>query len=165
MNQPIVVGSSGLVYNICPLTAIYCNDTKWQANVWRQAMDQDGIAAKMIHDSFLEDPLRFIEESQVRGERYVEVRRRISVNMIAGRASYIRSLFGLFLTKNYCCDDEGYVALWPLIIGDSHVIDTHFTIVHFAFAPQRNTYDGNKTADLARYAAIINAITPTVDLV
>ena len=164
MNRSHVSRPSGRV-NVCPLSAIYCNDTMWQLHDWRQALFVDGIAAKMIHDSFLEDPFRFIEKSRVRGERYVELRRRISINMIAGRASYLRSLFGKFLTKESCCDDEGYVGKWPLISNDSHVIDTHFTIVHFAFAPQRSTYDGNITADLARYAAIVNGITAGVDVV
>ena len=163
MNKTIAVGSNRRV-NMCPLSALYCNDTKWQVDAWRQAVFQDGIIAKMIHDAFLEDPLRFIEKSQLRGERYVEVRRRISINLIAGRASYIRTVFGKLLMKEYCCDDEGFVGFWPLYSGDSHVIDTHFTIVHFAFAPQRKNYDGDASSDLARYAAIINATAHSVDV-
>ena len=163
MSKTIAVGRKGHKSMICPLTAIYCDDLRWHIDAWRQALFQDGIAAKLIHDAFLEDPLRFIEKSQLRGERYVEVRRRISINLIAGRASYIRTAFGKFL-KDSCCDDEGFVGLWPFFSGDSHVIDTHFTIAHFAFSPQRRFYDGNMSDDLARYAAIVNFLT-TVNIV
>ena len=65
MSKTIAVGRKGHKSMICPLTAIYCDDLIWKVDACRGAVFQNGIAAKRIHDAFLEDILRFIGKSQV----------------------------------------------------------------------------------------------------
>ena len=141
---------------VCPLSAIFCNDTVWRENDWRLGLYSDGIIARMIHEAFLENPFQFIMKCLSSGERFVDLNRRISINMFATKISYFRIVFNMFLKSNY--DDESYIATWPTMSKDSHIIDTHFTVAHFAFENQRRTYDGNISADLERYARIVSAI-------
>jgi len=83
--------------------------------------------------------------------------------MFAVRVSFFREAFQMFLSSEYCCDDESFVSLWPilpsidnnLINGETqyhpHVIDMHFSVVHFAFKDQLLNYDGNSANDILSY--------------
>ena len=79
----------------------------------------------------------------------VRLRQRISVNMFAGRIALIKKVFSTFL-DHHCCDDEGYIGKLPSLTHMDHLIDTHFTVVHFAFNPQ---YKTDKGKDLSRLIA------------
>jgi hypothetical protein len=67
--------------------------------------------------------------------RLFPVKRRISINMFAGKATMIRQMFKIFLDYQ-CCDDEGFVGKWPSLTQLDHLIDSHFVVVHFAFNAQ-----------------------------
>jgi len=51
-----------------------------------------------------------------------------------------REVLHQFLTS-YCCDDEGFIGIWPSISGFRHVIDTSFTIAHMSFYAQKEVKD------------------------
>ena len=134
-----------------PVTALH-------PGTWRGGIYANGIAAKILHDVFLENPLLFSKKSYLNHTRFVEVARRISINMFALRVSMFREVFSLFLTPKFCCVDEGYVGDWPSITRKKHLVDTKFTVVHFAYGIQRMTYSGNIHEDLNKYATLANAI-------
>jgi len=144
------------IYSICPITTLYCVDGEG-GDRWG-GLFESGIIARALHSVFLEDPSGFIRRSRSKGTRYVQVARRVSINMFAVRISLFREAFTLFLTPENCCDDEGYIGKWASMSGAKHIIDTHFTVVHFAFGPQRILYAGNLTLDLSKYAMLSKAM-------
>jgi len=80
-----------------PLTALH-------SGTWRGGIYANGIAAKILHDAFLENPLKFSQSCciDLNHSRFVEVSRRISINMFAVRSSMFREIFSMFLTPRYC---------------------------------------------------------------
>lgn len=101
--------------------------------------------AKDIHNLFLHDPKRFITQSRgvhVSAPRFVPVSRRISINMFGGVFEAARLLLHDFIHA-HCCDDEGFVGLWPSISGNVHIVDTAFTVSHLAFHDQKLKDDFN----------------------
>ena len=61
--------------------------------------------------------------------------------MFGGRIALIKKIFSTFL-DHHCCDDEGYIGKLPSLTRMDHVIDTHFTVVHYAFKLQYKTDKG-----------------------
>jgi hypothetical protein len=108
----------------------------------------NGSHAETIHNLFLSQPKYFTESSS---KRFIKIGQRISINMFAGKMSYIKNVFRTFLDE-YCCDDEGFVGKWPSHSRHYHVIDTDFTIVHFAFNLQKQDVDMSQIFD--RYKQI-----------
>ena len=136
---------------ICPLTALYCKEVV--NGTWWGSTYESGIMASGIHNIFLQDPYTYAMKSR-NGVRYVRVGRRISLNMFGLRISLFREAFSQFLTHTHCCDDEGYVGKWPSMSRHKHYIDTHFTVTHFSFGPQRDNYYGNMSYDLSQYLSL-----------
>ena len=79
----------------------------------------------------------------------VRLRQRIPVNMFGGRIALIKKVFSTFI-NHMCCDDEGYIGKWPSLSRMDHLIDTHFTVVHFGFGLQ---YKTDKGKDFSRLIA------------
>jgi hypothetical protein len=118
-------------YEVTPLTT------------WDIGTFHNGQFAADIHNMFLQDPLRFITLSlgkHKNAPRYVQISRRISVNMFGTTFQNAREVLHQFLTS-YCCDDEGFIGIWPSISGFRHVIDTSFTIAHMSFYAQKEVKD------------------------
>jgi hypothetical protein len=67
--------------------------------------------------------------------RLFPVKRRISINMFAGKFAVVRQMYNIYL-QHQCCDDEGFVGKWPSLTHLDHIIDSHFVVAHFAFNPQ-----------------------------
>lgn len=118
-------------YEVFPLTG-------WDAGTF-----SNGEFAADIHNLFLQNPLHFITRSRglhMNATRFVEASRRISVNMFGTTFQNARDVMYNFLT-NYCCDDEGFIGMWPSISGFRHVIDTALTVSHMSFKPQKKAKD------------------------
>ena len=143
------------IYSICPVTTLYCVDGEG-GNQWG-GLFESGRIASILHNVFIQDPGGFIARS-ASGPKYVTAARRVSLNMFAAKISLFQRVFSDFLTADNCCDDEGYLGKWPSMSRQKHVVDTQFTVVHFAFGPQRKHYLGNMTSDLMRYEALGRAI-------
>ena len=138
----------------CPITAVYCSHEGDGFAVWHGSLIYNGLFARRMHKIFFENPLQFIDKSAQKNEqpRFEYAGQRIPLNMFAVRASLFRKAFSQYLTPENCCSDEDYVGKWPSISGHKHVIDTHFTVVHFAYAQQRVLYDGDLTYDASIYS-------------
>ena len=142
----------------CPVSSLYCWSVPPGPHAWYGGLFTQGIIASRLHDIFLKDPLRFITQCKAEGQRYVEVGQRFSLNMFAGKVELFRKAFQKFLTPEYCCDDEAFMAKWPSISQKRNKIDTHFTVSHFAFTDQRLSYDKNQTYDVSLYAELAMSI-------
>ena len=132
---------------VCPVSSFDCPGP---GDSWIGGYFARGSFADDIHVGCLKDPERFINAcANDFFHRLVRLRQRISVNMFAGRIALIKKVFSTFL-DHHCCDDEGYIGKLPSLTHMDHVIDTHFTVVHFAFNPQ---YKTDKGKDLSRLIA------------
>jgi len=139
----------------CPISNFRCtlHRTDWTVGLYTR-----GDQAIDIHESFLENPQQFLtacsgdgdDEQQRVFPRMIPLKQRISVNMFAGRMMLIKQLFATFL-DHQCCEDEGFLGKWPSLSHLDHLIDTHFTIVHFAFNPQYKSYETKMNELINRY--------------
>lgn len=131
--------------HVCPITSYKCDPS---VSNWENGSFTRGDFAVAMHEAFLQNPDAFIRASSGNDStrsstpRYVKLRRRISINMFGGFFSLIREMFSFFL-DNLCCDDEGFMGKWPSLTHLDHYIDSHFTIVHFAFHPQYEKYQAD----------------------
>ena len=124
---------------------------------WNDAWIMQGSLADGLHEGFLENPQQFIAAcANVSYPRMVSVKQRISFNMFAGKMAMIKKLFGTFL-EYQCCDFEGYLGKWPSLTHLDHLIDSHFTVVHYAF----NMQFGTDTKDLNRFVSQYEALAPS----
>lgn len=106
---------------------------------WDTGTYTNAELAKDIHNLFLHDPKRFIAQSRgthVNAPRFVPVSRRISINMF-GSVFEVARVFLQDFVHVHCCDDEGFVGLWPSMSGNRHIVDTSFTVSHLAFHDQK----------------------------
>jgi len=126
------------------------------SEIWNGSLLMRGDLADKLHEGFLENPQQFIAAcANASYPRMVSVKQRISFNMFAGKMAMIKKLFGTFL-EYQCCDFEGYLGKWPSLTHLDHLIDSHFTVVHYAF----NMQFGTDTKDLNRFVSHYEALVP-----
>ena len=142
---------------VCPLSSYECSPNSEE---WRDGIFARGDMADDTHVGFLENPEKFIEAcSNENLPRMVILKQRISVNMFAGKMMLIKKIYSTFI-NHMCCDDEGYIGKWPSLTHIDHIIDTHFTVVHFAFNLQ---YENDKGKDLSRLIAQYDALASQIE--
>jgi hypothetical protein len=150
--------------HVCPMTCYMCDLTTYN---WDNGSYARGDFATDMHEAFLQDPEAFLRatataknesaSTATTAGRYFTLRRRISINMFAGFFSVIREMFSFFLDRQ-CCDDEGFVGKWPSLTHLDHKIDSHFTIVHFAFNPQYEMFRAQLQDAYDRYERLADKL-------
>jgi len=146
-------------WSVCPLSCALCSmhPSKGNSNSnWEGGLYTRGDIAEALHAGFLQNITHFVATCANQSfPRMIPLRQRISINMFAAYMPVIKKTFSIFL-DHQCCDDEGFLGKWPSLTHWDHLIDSHFTIVHYGFNLQYDSSGSNKP--LSRFIAEYDAL-------
>jgi len=110
-----------------------------------------------MHRVFLRNPSLYLHQlHKSKLPRLVPFNQRISINMYAAKFDVIRLVYKLFL-EEHCCNDEGFIGIFPTLTHNSHIIHVEFVVSHLAFAAQYK--DPRTLQTCSEYAEIASMYT------
>ena len=145
---------------------IYNNLNTEPLTTWKHGVRTQANFLFDIHQLFLKDPKSFLDamhEPSSDQSRFIQIYRRISLNMYAGNFVSVRKYFAMFLHL-FCCEDESFVGAIPSITGDSHIMHTHFVVSHHAFYLQTQPENADVLASIRDVYEHIATVFETIQL-